>query len=140
MAENKDAYEEFIVALAGDGIEDRPTLYAPTFALVESPFKVKGTTPEPNQHVWIELEETGWDKKIADGMSDGENKFEIEIQLTELGYHSIHSEIESLGLNKISRSINVLVLNYMIIGGVVLVVFLILWKQGIIQKITGGKK
>lgn len=141
MAEQKDASEGFTVALGAPPPPppDNPTLHAPTFALAERPFKVTGMTPESNQHVWIELEVTGWDEKIAEGVSNSENKFEIEVQLTELGYHKIHSEIETLGINKTSRSINVLVFNYLIIGGIVLAVFLVLWRAGVFKKL-GGKK
>lgn len=134
------ASNEFVIKLGEEEVSAKPTLDAPTFAIVEKPFKVKGTTPKPNQEVWIELEKFGLDEKIASGTSDSEHKFEIEIQLTELGFVDIHSEIEKFGLNPTSPTKSILVLNYLIIGGIALAVFLVLWKQKVIQKVIGGKK
>ena len=119
---------------------DKPTLDTPTFAIVEKPFKVTGTTPKPNQEVWIELGKFGLDEKIASGVSDSEHKFEIEIQLTKVGFNQIHSEVPSILINPISARKNVLTLNYIIVGGLVLGVLLVLWEKGIIQKAIGGKK
>ena len=146
MSEVKDATEEFTVvldtAVDGDGIpSDKPTLDTPTFAIVEKLFKVTGTTPEPNQEVWIELEKFGFDEKIASGVSDGEHKFEIEIQLEEVGFNKIHSEIDKrLWTNPTSSTKSILTLNYSIIGALVLGILLVLYKIGVFNKITGGKK
>ena len=119
---------------------DRPTLSTPSFALVENPFKVTGMTPDANQEVWIELDvDYGLDEKIASGISDSNRKFEIEIQLTEIGFNKIHSEIETFGLNKTSPSKTVLTLNYVVVGGIALAVFLLLWRAGIFKGI-GGKE
>ena len=142
MGETLDHSVTIEVALRGDDVPpiDKPTLSSPTFALVEHPFKVTGMTPEPNQTVWIELEiDYGVDEKIATGMSDSENKFEIEVQLTEIGFNKIHSEIEKFGLNPTSPAKSVLTLNYMIVGGLLLVVFLLLWRAGVFKGIGGGK-
>lgn len=119
---------------------DKPTLGIPTFAIVEKPFKVTGTTPKPNQEVWIELGKFGLDEKIASGVSDSEHKFEMDVRLTKIGFNEIHSEVPSILINPISARKTVLTLNYLIIGGLVLAVLLVLYKQGIIQKAIGGKK
>ena len=125
---------EFVIKLGEEeDVSDKPTLDAPTFVIVEKPFKVKGTTPKPNQEVWIELEKFGLDEKIASGTSDSEHKFEIEIPLTELGFNRIHSEVPSLWINPTSPTKSVLTLNYFIIGGIVLAIFLVLWKKGVFK-------
>ena len=130
MGELKDHSEEFIVKIttAPPPPLENPTLKAPSFAFVEKPFKVTGETPEPNQGVWIELEKLALDEKIAQGVSDTERKFEIEVQLTELGVNKIHSEIETFGLNKTSQTRSVLTLNYMMAGLLLLIVLFMGYK------------
>lgn len=108
---------------------ENPTLKAPSFTFVEKPFKVTGETPEPNQQVWIELETILLDEKIAEGVSDANRKFEIEVQLTELGINKIHSEIDVKYLpNKTSQTRSILALNYMMAGLLLVIVLFMGYK------------
>ena len=137
MGESKDHAEEFVVALGGKPPEN-PTLKAPSFTFTEKPFIVTGETPEPNQPVWIELERLLLDDKIAEGVSDANRKFEIEVQLTELGINKIHSEIDVKYLpNKTSQTRSILTLNYMMAGLLLLIILFMGYK--LYQK-HGGKK
>ena len=142
MGEVKDDSKILEIEVSGEPEPiDKPTLSSPTFALVENPFKVTGMTPEANQEVWIELDvDYGLDEKIASGISDSARKFEIEVQLTEIGFNKIHSEIETFGLNKTSPSKTVLTLNYVVVGGIALAVFLLLWRAGVFKGIGGVER
>lgn len=116
---------------------ENPTLKAPSFAFTEKPFTVAGETPEPNQTVWIELETILLDERIAQGVSDANRKFEMEVQLSDVGVNKIHSEIETWGLNKTSPTRSVLTLNYMTAGLLLVIVLFMGYK--LYQK-HGGKK
>lgn len=131
------SYDATIVSLAPTEPPENPTLKAPSFTFVERPFKVTGETPEPNQIVWIELETLLLDDRIAEGQSDANRKFEIEVQLTELGINKIHSEIEVFGLNKTSLTRSVLAISYMMAGLLLLIILFMGYK--LYQK-HGGKK
>lgn len=126
----------------GVALLENPTIKAPTFVFTNKPFSVTGTTPEPNQSVWIEIEKTLIDEKIATGVSDAERNFEIEITLEKIGYVKIHSEVEKFGLNPTSQSHGIIVVDMWILGlvGVVLVYIAYTkgWLKGIMKK--GRKK
>lgn len=130
MGETQDHSEAFTVALGAipPPPSENPTLKAPSFTFVEKPFKVTGETPEANQIVWIELETILLDEEIARGVSDANRKFEIEVQLTELGMNKIHSEIETFGLNKTSQTRSVLTLDYMMAGILLVIILFIGYK------------
>ena len=123
------SYDATIVSLLSTEPLENPTLKAPSFAFVEKPFIVTGETPEPDQQVWIELETILLDEKIAQGVSDAERKFEIEVQLTELGMNKIHSEIDvAWGVNKTSQTRSILTLNYMMVGLLLVIVLFMGYK------------
>ena len=133
---------------------DELTFKAPSFALTEKPFKVSGTTEGVSQTVYIMLKQESWgvdwlakDDKLVELTSDGEGKFEVEIQLENLGFNKVYAaqKKEWLGIDWAvgdikSSTKSILTLNYVIVGGLVLGVFLVLYKKGIIQKAIGGKK
>ena len=141
MANEVCVSEVFLVDYIEGAIE-KPTLKAPSFTFVEKPFKVTGETPEANQVVWIELEKLALDEKIVEGVSNANRKFEMEMQLTELGMNKIHSEINvAWGLNKTSQTRSVLTLNYMMTG--LLLVIVLFMGYTIYQKYgkkKGGKR
>lgn len=148
---------DFTVEL-GEGIPDevpegKLTLKAPSFALVEKPFKVSGTTEGVSQTVYIMLMKDVWnvdwlarDDKLAEVISDSEGKYEVEIQLEGLGFNKIYAaqKKEWLGIDWLKGDIksatqNVLTLNYFIIGGLALAILLLLYKKGVFKSL-GGKK
>ncbi len=116
--------------------DERPTLEAPAFAMVDSPFEVTGMTPEPNQGVWIE-DEKYIDEKIAEGVSDAEGKFTIEVTLTAIAFVKIHSEIEKpWAINPKSATRSVVVIDWWVIGVVVVLVLFLLYRMGVFDKIA----
>ena len=142
MGKAKEHEEAFVVKLttAPPTPSENPTLKAPSFAFTEKPFMVTGETPEANQVVWIELERILRDNKIAEGQSDANRKFEMEVQLSELGINKIHSEIETFGLNKTSPTRSVLTLNYMMAGLLLIAILFVAYKMYKGTKKKGGRR
>lgn len=140
MAETKDHQESFTVELIVDDEDDEilenPTLIAPLYAMAEKSFTVTGKTPEPNQLVWIELEKTLIDEKLAEGMSNIDHDYEITIQLTEIGVSKIHAEVDRILLpNLTSPSRSILVLNMLTVGGILIVLAYLLHKSGLLKSL-----
>ena len=118
---------------------DKPTLKAPTFVFANKPFKVSGTTPEANQSVWIELEKTLLDEKIATGVSNSERQFEIEVTMEEIGYFKIHSEVEKFGLNPTSSPQSIIVVDWWILALVGVLLVFVMYRKGMLKGIVGKK-
>jgi len=124
------------VAIEVIAAAEKPTLEAPAFAMANTPFEVTGKTPETNQGVWIEDEK--WiDEKIAQGVSDAEGKFTIELTLTEIGIVKIHSEIEKpWASNPKSATQSVIVLDWWVIGVIVAFGLFLLYRMGAFDKLV----
>ena len=121
--------------------KENPTLIAPSFAFTEQPFIVTGETPNPNQRVWIELDKEYWfDEVYAEGQSDSNRQFEIELQLSDIGINKIHSEIETFLTNKTSPTRSIVTLNYLLVGVIILAIVLVVWKGGVFKKGKRRKK
>ena len=138
ICEAKDVY----ISVSAEPAEiENPTLVAPSFAFTEQPFTVTGETPEANQRVWIELDkEYLFDEVYAEGQSDSNRQFEIELQLSEVGINKIHSEIETGIPNKTSPSRSIVTLNYILVGVIILAIVLVVWKGGVFKKGTKRRK
>lgn len=144
MAETKDHEESFTVSLVTapppPPTPDKPTLQAPSIVFVNKPFIVTGTTPDPNQTVWIEIDKLLIDEEIARGVSDSEHKFEIEVVLTKIGSEKIHAEVAGIGLNPVSPSVTIIVVDWWIIFALGLLIVFFLYKQGAFKKLMKKKK
>jgi len=130
--------EELLTIELSEPLPDKPTLTAPSIAWSGTPFEVTGTTPNPNQEVWIELNQLLTDEELEGSRttSDSSGKFTTTITLEGFGSKTIHAEVPALLLNPVSANKTVWVLDYMILGLIVVVIILLWW----MMKGKGGKK